>query len=99
MICAVRDHRVAAPHVLGVPNPSKGAILEFMRSGEEDAIWEGYIRDYKSGEYAVPKTVGIEYTAHGLYWSNEDVYNFERYDLELLPEFCEAVLTIMDAGD
>lgn len=42
--------RRSRTHTLGAYNPEKETILEFMRSGDEYAIAEGYVEDYVTGD-------------------------------------------------
>lgn len=87
-----RDYR--AEPTIGVLNPNKTAILNFMRDGDEDGLGEGYVRNFATGEYDKRYTDDA-YTTQDLFWRTEDIYNFEFNDMELSPEFCARVLELI----
>lgn len=77
-------------------NTKKSAILDFMRSYEPYGVCEGYVHDHMTGK-DVSGLVDYSCEAGDLIWFNSDIYNFERYDMELNPEFCARVLELVEA--
>ena len=79
---------------LGVPNPDKGVILQFMKSFEKNDISEGYVENMKTGEVD-RRFIDGAYRVDDLFWRVGDTYNLEHNDLELSPEFCARVLELI----
>ena len=70
----------------------KERVLSFMKAFEPVAVAAGYVRDEVTGEYAIG--VGeLAYEHDGWDWYQRDVYHFEKYDLELEPEFVKLALS------
>lgn len=75
----------AKGRVFRKPDPDKAAIMSFFNASEYDIFAAGFIFDEVSGkETDIPlAAMGRD----GLSWSNRDAYYFERYDMQLDPEF------------
>ena len=83
--------------VLDSPNPSKPQILKVMKSGTEDGLGAGYVRNFKTG--SVDKRFFDDaFVSDCLFWRTEDTYNFEFNDMELSPEFCARVMELIRQG-
>lgn len=72
-------------------NPDKKKLLDFMRKQDHVAVAAGYVNDVVTGENLVGKYL-FAYQDGGYGWTSQDVYHFEKYDLELTPEFCAFAL-------
>ena len=81
------------PYTLNQAHPDKDRILSAMKSFEPNACAEGCDTDYSTGT-EVSDVSGWGYLYHDLLWTSEQVYNFEKHDLVLNPEFCEAILAL-----
>lgn len=71
--------------VFGKPDPDKRELLRFFREARYDAAAAGTIKDEVTGEYTDETEVAT--MRDGFVWGNKDAYHFERYDMELTPEF------------
>ncbi|MBM7000548.1 hypothetical protein I3I95_10565 [bacterium] len=80
---------------LGAPDPRKGDILRFMRSRKPFAYAEGFVTDCVTRKSA-SRCIECVYEAGDLRWCESDVYNLERHDLRLNPEFRRRALAIID---
>ena len=80
----------AKGHVFRKPDPDKAAIMRFFNASEYDTFAAGFIFDVVSGEETDMPLAAMG--RDGFSWSNEDAYYFERYDMELDPEFREYAL-------
>lgn len=80
----------AKGRVFHKPDYDKAAIKRFFNALDYDIFAAGFIFDVVSGEETdIPlAAMGRD----GFSWSNEDAYYFERYDMELTPEFREYAL-------
>lgn len=72
------------------PLHEKGAVLSFFRSMKPTAAAGGRFSDIKTGETI--NTDWFSYSSDIYSWSTSDIYHFEKYDLELKPEFVEYAL-------
>ena len=73
-------------------DPEKGAILSFFSKVEPKAVAAGYFTDAVTGK-VMDGIDDLGYIEGGFSWCTEDVYHFEKYDLELSPSFREYALT------
>ena len=89
MICAINFKEKQR---FGVNNPNKGAILAFMRSFDPTGYAEGYAIDMVTNETLPFCNNGYE--IGDLFYREDVIYHFEKYDMELNPDFCEAVLKL-----
>lgn len=87
MICAINRK---SERVFGVINPNKKAILAFMRSNDPNGFGEGRILDRVTGKTVEPYDNGYE--VGELFYRDSDIYHFDKYDMELNPDFCKAAL-------
>lgn len=93
MILAVSQDQM--PYTLGVRNDRKAEILAAMTSFEPTALSEGYAHDYATGEVIAEKPdEGYDYG--GLLWTGEQIYNFDKHNLVLNPDFCDAILVLRE---
>ena len=85
------------PYRLGEPVENKEAVLAAMRSFAPTGFSEGPDFDYATGQVVKSENcAGYRYGQ--LVWTDEQIYNFERHDLALNPEFCEAIVALAAAG-
>ena len=68
----------------------KEKILAYLNSGEEIAVGAGCVIDHADGEYTQIEL--IAYTDGVYYWSNEQIYNFEKNDEVFDKELFEYIL-------
>ena len=86
MICAAKR---ADGYSFGSPLVDKSAILTFLRSHNPTGYGEGYVEDFVSGaSTGIPDNA---YEIGDLFWRDRDIYNFERHDLVLRPDFLASV--------
>lgn len=67
------------------PDPDKAAIMRFFEASEYDTFAAGYVLDEVKGEYTRIPLAAMD--RDGFCWDNRDAYHFEKYDMELTPEF------------
>ena len=91
MILAIGPNQ--RPYTFGVRNEHKAEIIAAMRSFEPTALSESPACDLVTGE-VVGSTPDVGYKYGNLVWTGEQIYNFERHNLLLNPEFCEAILAL-----
>lgn len=70
----------------------KDRVLSFMNKFEPVAVAAGYVRDEVSGEYVVG-VADLAYEHGGWEWYQRDAYHFEKYGLELDPEFIKLAIS------
>lgn len=73
-------------------DPEKGAIMAFIEGIAPVAVAAGYFNDAVTGDQ-VTGVDNMGYVSGPYSWCTEDVYHFERYDLELDPDFREYALS------
>ena len=67
----------------------KDMILSYLKKGRYDGVACGSIFDYIRGE---SKLKTIKLFTDGIYdWTDEEIYHFEKYNMELDPEFIKYV--------
>lgn len=91
MICAIDFKN--KQQTFGVKSQNKEAILAFMRSHEPNGYAEGYAVDMITGEKLPFCNNGYE--IGNLFYREDVIYHFDKYDMELKPDFCEAVLKLI----
>lgn len=64
----------------------KARVLAFLRKFKPEAVAAGHFKDAKTGQ-PVTDTEWRAYKSGEWGWSDRDIYHFEKYDLELAPEF------------
>ncbi len=72
--------------------PNKKKVLHFLKSQPPYAAAGGPFEDVVTGEYQSGKEF-LAFKVADWKWTSSDIYHFEKYDLELKPEFIEYVLT------
>lgn len=72
------------------PDPEKAAILRFFKASDYDTFAAGYVYDEVADEETDMPLAAMD--RDGFCWSNRDAYYFEKYDMELTPEFREYAL-------
>lgn len=77
-------------HISETAIPEKGAVLEYLKNGQDDGVRCTTIFDYVKNE-GTGETVFL-YTDGDFYWTGEEIYLFEHYNLELNPEFIQKVI-------
>ena len=68
----------------------KEKVLSFLKSFEPKAVAAGHFEDEITGD--VVNTDWLSYSSGSFSWTTADIYHFEKYDLELKPEFVEYAL-------
>lgn len=76
--------------VLRNPDPEKAAIMRFFNASDYDIFAAGFIFVEVSGEETDIPLAAMD--RDGFCWSNRDAYYFEKYDMQLDPEFREYAL-------
>lgn len=72
-------------------NPSKQAILGFLKSFPPEAVAAGYFTDLFTGQEIRNKDE-CYYESGKWWWTTQDIYHFEKYDMKLDDDFCKYVL-------
>lgn len=71
--------------VIHKPDPEKETIMRFFNSTRYEVTAAGCFEDEVTGEYTdIPEVATMR---DGVIWGNKDAYHFEKYDMELSPEF------------
>ena len=91
MILAVGPNQ--RPYTFGVKNERKVEILAAMESFSPTAVAEGPARDLVTRE-DVGENPDVGYRYGDLLWTGEQMYNFEKHDLLLNPDFCDSILAL-----
>ena len=76
-------------HVSKEEHPQKQKILAYMKAGKDDGIRCSHVHDYIEDEN-VMLTVRL-YTDGEYSWTSEEIYHFEKYNLELNEDFVKKV--------
>ena len=77
-------------HCSQTPMSGKALVLQYLRSGDDDGVRCSSIHDRIIGD-----TTFLDcscYTDGEYTWDDEDIYHFEKYNIELEPEFLKKVL-------
>ena len=75
---------------LGSPIPEKQVILRYLNNAPQQGICASSMYDIVE-KHSTFKT--RKFFDDGVYeWTNDEVYHFEKYNLELDPEFIQYVL-------
>ncbi len=69
----------------------KQRILKFLNSVPFDCAAAGYFNDVITGEL-MESISWVGYESGQWFWDSQDIYHFEKYDLELDPEFIQYAL-------
>ncbi len=73
------------------PDPEKETIMRFFNASCYEVAAAGCFEDEVTGEYTrIPEVTTMR---DGVVWGNKDAYHFEKYDMELSPEFCAYAIT------
>lgn len=82
-------------HISQKSIPEKEMILSYLSSGKYDGVACGSIFDYITKE---SKLDTIKLYTDGIYdWTDEEMYHFAKYNMELDPEFIEYVKSKRDS--
>lgn len=75
---------------IGFENQNKTAILEYLKKNEAEAVQARSMTDYISG---TPLHDSVEcFTDGKFFWTSEEIYHFEKYNLKLNDDFIQYVL-------
>ena len=77
-------------HISDTPNESKLDVLTYMKNGKDAGVLCSTVFDFVSNEL-VPKTINC-YTDGEFEWDDREIYHFEKYNLELAPDFVEKAI-------
>lgn len=70
--------------------PEKGTVLRYLKKGKDDGVRCSGIYDFVKNE---PQFDTIHLFTDGeYYWDSEEIYHFEKYNIELNEEFVQRVL-------
>lgn len=75
---------------IGAEYQNKNAILNYMKRYEAEAVQARSMTDYISGT-ALPESVEC-FTDGKYFWTSEETYHFEKYNLKLNADFIQYVL-------
>ncbi len=75
---------------IGVEIQNRNAILEYMKKNEAEAVQARAMTDYVSG--AVLHGSVECFTDGKYFWTSEEIYHFEKYNLKLNDDFIQYVL-------
>ena len=75
--------------------PEKAKVVQFFNSVEPgQAVAGGFFDDLVTGETI--RKPWRSYASGDYAWTSSEVYHFEKYDLELKPEFIKYVLSLQE---
>lgn len=84
------DGDSALDHVAPLNPADKEKVLKYIKSFKPDAIRCSLIKDYFSGEQT---PLSIYVYSDGEYdWADDEIYHFEKYDIELNANFLKKIL-------
>ncbi|HJG36725.1 hypothetical protein [Enorma phocaeensis] len=72
------------------PDADKQRIMRFFNASTYDIFAAGYLFDEVAGKETRIPLAAVQ--RDGFAWSNRDAYYFEKYDMQLDPEFREYAL-------
>jgi len=75
---------------IGFENQNKTTVLEYMKNNEAEVVQARAMMDYISGT-ALRGSVEC-FTDGKYFWTSEEIYHFEKYDLKLNDDFIKYVL-------
>lgn len=67
----------------------KSRVIKFLRSFSPVSV-SGIVTDFQTGEWT--KIENLDYELDRFYWSESDIYHFEKYNLKLDDDFIQYVL-------
>lgn len=73
-----------------LPNETKQSILKYLESFPVFARDDICMKDQVTGQTIITPQCAYHDNEYG--WDTRDIYHFERYDLELVPDFIDKVL-------
>lgn len=73
-------------HTSDTPIKNKERILEYLKNGTYDGERCSSIYDYVRNERIISEDVTL-FTDGEYYWDSEEIYHFEKYNIELNKEF------------
>ena len=76
-------------HIGDVTHADKEKILFYLKNGKSDGVRCSAIYDHVK-EFSTGITVQL-YTDEEFYWDSEEIYHFEKYNLQLEAEFIKKV--------
>lgn len=72
--------------ISNTPLKNKNKILEYLKSGTYDGVRCSTIYDHVKNEWRISEGVAL-FTDGEFYWDSEEIYHFEKYNIELNKEF------------
>ena len=79
---------------IGFENQNKSVVLEYMKKNEAEAVQSRTMMDYISG---TALNGSVECFTDGKYfWTSEEIYHFEKYNLKLNDDFIQYVLNRLE---
>lgn len=77
-------------YISSVEHDQKSVILQYLKNGKDAGVTCSSVFDYVKKEY-IPQTIHL-YTDGEFFWNDEDIYYFEKYNLQLNEEFINKML-------
>lgn len=77
---------------IGVAIPQKKKVLHFLKAFKPTSVTSGKVFDAVS-QQSVENLYNVCYEYYGFFWSETDIYHFEKYDMPLNQSFLDFVLT------
>ena len=78
-------------HISDQPIEGKEKVLRYLKNAEEDGVRCAGIYDHVEKESTM-KTIHL-YTDGEYYWTSEEIYHFEKYNIPLNKRFLQKVLS------
>lgn len=72
-------------------NPNKLVILKYLKSLPPKAVAAGHFTDLFTGQ-EVQGEDECYFESEQWWWTTQDIYHFEKYDMKLDDDFCKYVL-------
>ena len=77
-------------HISTTPIDGKDAVLKYLKSWPNEAIRCATLTDYITDELLTPSV--WTHTDGEYRWTDEEIYHFEKYNMQLNREFIDKVL-------
>lgn len=85
----VNEKMKIGEYISVVEHDQKSIILQYLKNGMDAGVRCSSVFDYIKKEYR-PRTIHL-YTDGEFFWNDEDIYHFEKYNLQLNEEFINKV--------
>lgn len=89
------DNICLLEHISKKPIKGKEKILEYLKNGQKKAIRCSSVYDYVKDEPLLNESMVTEaawlFTDGEFNWDSEEIYHFEKYNIELNKEFLKKI--------